>query len=228
MRRPGDYFLSWLSGSGAGQPVGTTNVIDPAASPSRAGSTSSGLRETERCREYLGLLRSLLCKRRLSAFRRACASGLRSAQLRFRRENPPSEKRSGEGLMSPSAVSLLAFAASLFLAAQTALAQPSANAEGPDRWRGPDLWFSPGDDLEVSGVVAHPDYPALFTEPSPWPTGLGRVQVMQLRAPYIARKPAESAADAAFLKAHFERRTAGADDQTSLMRQRHPLEDAPR
>jgi hypothetical protein len=29
----------------------------------------------------------------------------------------------------------------------------------------PQLWFSPGDDLEVSGVVTHPDFPKLFEEP---------------------------------------------------------------
>jgi hypothetical protein len=37
------------------------------------------------------------------------------------------------------------------------------------------IWFSPGDDLEVKGVVAHPDFMRLFDSQSPWPTGLGRV-----------------------------------------------------
>jgi hypothetical protein len=55
------------------------------------------------------------------------------------------------------------------------------------------LWFSPGDDLEVNGVITHPDFPKLFEEPSQWPTGLSHINVMQFRAPYIARKPAESA-----------------------------------
>jgi hypothetical protein len=36
----------------------------------------------------------------------------------------------------------------------------------------PQLWFSPGDDLEVGGVVTQPDFPKLFEEPSFWPTGL--------------------------------------------------------
>jgi hypothetical protein len=54
------------------------------------------------------------------------------------------------------------------------------------------IWFSPGDDLEVNGVVAHPDFMRLFDSPSPWPTGLGHVNVMQLRAPWFLRMPLET------------------------------------
>lgn len=64
------------------------------------------------------------------------------------------------------------------------------------------LWFSPGDDLEVQGVVGHPDFPRLFENPELWPTGLSRVNVFQFRAPYLARKPKESARYYAFLQAH--------------------------
>jgi hypothetical protein len=54
------------------------------------------------------------------------------------------------------------------------------------------LWFSSGDDLEVKGVVSHPDFMRLFDSPSPWPTGLGRVSVMQLRPPWFLRMPPET------------------------------------
>ena len=64
------------------------------------------------------------------------------------------------------------------------------------------LWFSPGDDLEVQGVIGHPDFAKLFEDPSAWPTGLSRVNVFQFRAPYLARKPDESARYYGFLKAH--------------------------
>jgi hypothetical protein len=67
---------------------------------------------------------------------------------------------------------------------------------------GQQVWFSPGDDLEVSGIVTHPDFPKLFEEPSQWPTGLSHINVLQFRAPYIARKPAESAKYDGYLKAH--------------------------
>jgi hypothetical protein len=66
----------------------------------------------------------------------------------------------------------------------------------------PQLWFNPGDDLEVGGVVAHPDFPELFEDPSSWPTGLAHVDVMQIRAAYFARKPKESARFGSYLKAH--------------------------
>src|ERR1700683_53214 len=66
----------------------------------------------------------------------------------------------------------------------------------------PQLWFSPGDDLEVKGIVGHPDFPKLFEEPSAWPTGLSHVDVFQFRAPYLARKPEDSSRYYAFLKAH--------------------------
>jgi len=56
----------------------------------------------------------------------------------------------------------------------------------------PQLWFSSGDDLEVKGVVAHPDFMRLFDSPSPWPTGLSQVKVMQLRAPWFLRMPLET------------------------------------
>lgn len=64
------------------------------------------------------------------------------------------------------------------------------------------LWFSPGDDLEVKGVVGHPDFAKLFDAPSLWSTGLPHVNVFQFRAPYLARKPEESARYYSFLKAH--------------------------
>jgi hypothetical protein len=68
--------------------------------------------------------------------------------------------------------------------------------------RAQQIWFSPGDDLEVSGVITHPDFPKLFDEPSQWPTGLSHINVLQFRAPYITRKPAESAKYYGYLKAH--------------------------
>lgn len=64
------------------------------------------------------------------------------------------------------------------------------------------LWFVPGDDLEVNGVISHPDFPKLFEKPSLWPTGLSHVNVFQFRAPYLARKPEESAKFCSILKAH--------------------------
>jgi hypothetical protein len=51
------------------------------------------------------------------------------------------------------------------------------------------LWFSPGDDLEVRGVIAHPDFQQLFTPGAPWPNGMAHVDVMQLRAPWFLRMP---------------------------------------
>jgi hypothetical protein len=56
----------------------------------------------------------------------------------------------------------------------------------------PQIWFSSGDDLEVRGVVAHPDFMRLFDQPSPWPTGLAHVNVMQLRAPWFMRTPPQT------------------------------------
>jgi hypothetical protein len=67
---------------------------------------------------------------------------------------------------------------------------------------GQQLWFVPGDDLEVKGVISHPDFPRLFEEPSLWPTGLAHINVFQFRAPYLARKPEESAKYYGFLQAH--------------------------
>src|ERR1700722_12959427 len=64
------------------------------------------------------------------------------------------------------------------------------------------LWFSPGDDLEVKGVIGHPDFAKLFEDPSLWSIGLTHVNVFQFRAPYLARKPEESAKYYSFLKAH--------------------------
>src|SRR5579872_6795853 len=51
------------------------------------------------------------------------------------------------------------------------------------------LWFSPGDDLNVKGVVAHPDFMQLFTDPQSWPKGSAHVDVLQLRAPWFLRMP---------------------------------------
>jgi hypothetical protein len=68
--------------------------------------------------------------------------------------------------------------------------------------RAQQVWFSPGDDLEVGGVITHPAFPKLFEEPSQWPTGLSHINVLQFRAPYITRKPTESAKYYGYLKAH--------------------------
>ena len=66
-----------------------------------------------------------------------------------------------------------------------------------------ELWFSSGDDLEVKGVVAHPEFMRLFDSPSPWPTGLAHIDVMQLRAPWFLRKSPETGQKVVdFLKQH--------------------------
>ena len=83
----------------------------------------------------------------------------------------------------------------IFVLAQCAIPLPVSGET-------PQLWFSPGDDLEVRGVVTHPDFPKLFEEPSQWPAGMSHINVLQFRAPYIARKPAESAKYHGYLKAH--------------------------
>jgi hypothetical protein len=85
-------------------------------------------------------------------------------------------------------------AISLCLLSLTALLPASVLAQ--------QLWFAPGDDLEVKGIISHPDFPKLFEDPSLWPTGLAHVNVFQFRAPYLARKPEESAKYYSFLKAH--------------------------
>src|SRR5580704_6085026 len=56
----------------------------------------------------------------------------------------------------------------------------------------PQIWFSSGDDLEVKGVVAHPDFMHLFDPRPSWPEGTARVNVMQLRAPWFLRMPDET------------------------------------
>ena len=67
----------------------------------------------------------------------------------------------------------------------------------------PQIWFSSGDDLNVQGVVAHPDFMRLFDSPSPWPTGLARINVMQLRPPWFLRVPPETDQKVVeFLKRH--------------------------
>jgi hypothetical protein len=53
------------------------------------------------------------------------------------------------------------------------------------------LWFSSGDDLNVNGNVAHPDFMRLFDSPDQWKTGLARVNVMMLRAPWLLRATPE-------------------------------------
>jgi hypothetical protein len=55
--------------------------------------------------------------------------------------------------------------------------------------RAAELWFGPGDDLDVQGVVQHPDFQELFSAAGSWQTGLSRVNVLQLRAPWFARMP---------------------------------------
>jgi hypothetical protein len=65
------------------------------------------------------------------------------------------------------------------------------------------LWFSSGDDLEVRGIVAHPDFMQLFAPNAAWPTGMAHVDVMQLRAPWFLRMPEATVQQVAgFLKAH--------------------------
>ena len=51
------------------------------------------------------------------------------------------------------------------------------------------VWFAPGDDLDVGGVVAHPDFQGLFAPGAAWQTGLQHVDVMQIRAPWFLRMP---------------------------------------
>jgi hypothetical protein len=59
----------------------------------------------------------------------------------------------------------------------------------PTSVRAQQLWFSPGDDLEVNGVVSHPDYPALFRSDASWKIGSADINVLQSRPPYLARTP---------------------------------------
>jgi hypothetical protein len=68
----------------------------------------------------------------------------------------------------------------------------AALALPPNSAQAQQIWFSPSDDLEVKGVVAHPDFVRLFDSKSPWPTGLGRVNVMQLRSPWFLRMPPDT------------------------------------
>jgi hypothetical protein len=78
-----------------------------------------------------------------------------------------------------------------------------AAPEDRDRGGRPQIWFSFGDDLNVRGVVAHPDFLRLFDSPSPWPTGLTRMNVMQLRSPWFLRMPPETDQNVVdFLKQH--------------------------
>jgi hypothetical protein len=94
---------------------------------------------------------------------------------------------------------------SWLFAAPLALAQGYGSDRGRHRGGGgaPELWFSSGDDLEVRGVVAHPDFMRLFDSPSPWPTGLAHIDVMQLRAPWFLRMPPETGQKVVnFLKGH--------------------------
>jgi hypothetical protein len=65
------------------------------------------------------------------------------------------------------------------------------------------VWFSSGDDLNVKGPVAHPDFMQLFAPDAPWPTGMARINVMQLRAPWFLRMPAPAVQQVTdFLKQH--------------------------
>lgn len=58
------------------------------------------------------------------------------------------------------------------------------------------VWFVPGDDLEVGGKVGHPDYGRLFAPGSPWQTGYGRVDVFQVRPPWVLRTSKEEVTQA--------------------------------
>jgi hypothetical protein len=65
------------------------------------------------------------------------------------------------------------------------------------------VWFAPGDDLNVNGVVSHPDYMRLFDDPSTWPVGVAHIHVMQLRAPWVMRNSPEKWQEATkFLASH--------------------------
>lgn len=90
---------------------------------------------------------------------------------------------------------LLFFAmGSLLLANQSALS---------DKVSRPQIWFGPGDDLNVNGIVGHPDYVHLFDEPPTWPNGIPYVNVMQMRAPWFLRMPRQTIQTAIqFLKQH--------------------------
>jgi hypothetical protein len=55
----------------------------------------------------------------------------------------------------------------------------------------------------VKGAVARLDFMHLFDSPSPWPTGLAHIDVMQLRSPWFLRMPLETGKTVTdFLKQH--------------------------
>jgi hypothetical protein len=69
--------------------------------------------------------------------------------------------------------------------------------------RAQQLWFAPGDDLDVKGKVAHPDFMQLFAPDAPWPVGMAHIDVMQLRAPWFTRMPRATVDEVTgFLKQH--------------------------
>jgi hypothetical protein len=73
----------------------------------------------------------------------------------------------------------------------------------PSGASGQQVWFSSGDDLNVKGHVAHPDFMQLFAPDAPWPTGMAHIDVMQLRAPWFLRMPAPAVQQVTnFLKQH--------------------------
>jgi hypothetical protein len=83
----------------------------------------------------------------------------------------------------------------MLVAAITALVPASSRAQ--------QLWFSPGDDLEVRGVVSHPDFQQLFVPGAAWQTGLAQVNVMQVRPPWLLRMPEDAVQRVTkFLKQH--------------------------
>ena len=68
---------------------------------------------------------------------------------------------------------------------------------------GQQLWFAPGDDLNVKGKVAHPDFLQLFAPGAPWPAGMAHVEVVQLRSPWFTRMPQPTVDEVlGFLKEH--------------------------
>ena len=68
---------------------------------------------------------------------------------------------------------------------------------------GQQLWFAPGDDLNVKGTVAHPDFMQLFAPDAPWLVGMAHVDVVQLRSPWFTRMPQATVNQVlGFLKEH--------------------------
>lgn len=74
----------------------------------------------------------------------------------------------------------------------------------PSAARAQQLWFGSGDDLNVNGVVGHPDFMQLLDRnASLWPTGAAHVSVMLSRPAWLLRMPnSEVQSFLSFLKQH--------------------------